>query len=130
MPEFPLMNEQFLEYASMISFNLVATVIIEVPLAILLGVRSQKDIETVFWLNCLTNPILVTILYFLMKTSLGDPALNGILFLMEIVVVITEGTVYRCKLQCKPMNPYLLSFLLNAVSYGVGLLADLAANVM
>ncbi|MBO7630958.1 MAG: hypothetical protein J6S78_01345, partial [Lachnospiraceae bacterium] len=101
MPEFPLMNEQFLEYASMISFNLVATVIIEVPLAILLGVRSQKDIETVFWLNCLTNPILVTILYFLMKTSLGDPALNGILFLMEIVVVITEGTVYRCKLQCK-----------------------------
>lgn len=130
MPEFPLMNEQFLEYASMISFNLVATMIIEVPLAILLGVRSQKDIETVFWLNCLTNPILVTILYFLMKTSLGDPALNGILFLMEIVVVITEGMVYRLYLQRKPMNPFLLSFLLNAVSYGAGLLWDSAANVM
>ncbi|MBO4399721.1 MAG: hypothetical protein J5795_06275 [Lachnospiraceae bacterium] len=124
------MNEQFLAYASIISFNLVATLIIEVPLAILLGVRNRKDIGLVFWLNCLTNPVLVTILYLLTLTSLGDPVVNGILFLSEIVVVVTEGMVYRRYLQRKPMNPFLLSFLLNAVSCGAGLLWDSAANVL
>ena len=118
-------NDRFLQYASMISVNLAAALVIELSLAFLLGARGRKNFEVMFDVNCLTNPIAVTIV-FLMIQAWGNGLLTqGVLFLMEIGVVFFEGAVYKKKLQNLRMNPYKLSLILNAVSYGTGLLLDL-----
>ena len=117
-------NDRFLQYASMISVNLAAALVIELSVAFLIGVRGQRNFGVMFNVNCLTNPIAVTIV-FLMIQAWGNGLLTqGVLFLMEIGVVFFEGAVYKKKLQMLRMNPFRLSFILNAVSYGAGLLLE------
>lgn len=116
-------------YIGTLSFNLVATLLIEVPLALALGVRGRKNVWTVYEVNCLTNPIVVTILFLLVRTTLCIPAVRGILFLMECVVVWAEGMIYKRRLTDAPMSPIKLSLILNAVSYGTGLVLELISSI-
>ena len=39
--------------------SVVLTVAIEVTLSLFLGLRGEKNIETVIWINCITNPVVV-----------------------------------------------------------------------
>lgn len=118
-------NELVRAYIGTISYNLLATLAIEIPLALALGVRGRKNVRTVFEVNCLTNPIVVTILFWLVRTSLCVPLVRGILFLMECIVVWTEGILYKRRLTDAPMNPFKMSLILNAVSYGTGVVLEL-----
>lgn len=69
-----LINNDLLQaYFGMIMFNLLLTIIVEVPLAFALGVRKMRDIQTVFLTNCVTNPTVVTI-HFLMLHSGAEHA--------------------------------------------------------
>jgi|GEM_PF-369543 len=130
----------FVEYASMISFNLVLAVVIELSLAYALGVRGKRNFGVMLNVNCITNPIIVT-LAFLMIQALGNGFLTRLLELpLEAIVVFVEGVVYARALRSTeaddsgkrevlPMNPFWLSFILNAVSYGVGVLLDVISGL-
>ncbi|MBO4697228.1 MAG: hypothetical protein J5643_08125 [Lachnospiraceae bacterium] len=118
-------NELLRTYIGTLSYNLFGTLAIEIPLALALGVRGRKNAWTVFEVNVLTNPIVVTILFLLVRTQLCMPAVRGILFLMECVVVPAEGMLYKRRLTETPMNPFKLSLILNAVSYGTGVILEL-----
>ncbi len=130
----------FVEYASMISFNLVLAVVIELSLAYALGVRGKRNFGVMLNVNCITNPIIVT-LAFLMIQAWGNGLLTRLLELpLEAVVVFVEGAVYRRMLRSTeaddsgkreilPMNPFRLSLILNAVSYGVGVLLDVISSL-
>lgn len=113
----------------MYSYNLFATLLIEVPLAILLGVRNRKDIRLVFIVNCVTNPIVVTCYLLISECrifgNLTPLFLNGIILFLEILVVLSEGEAYRRFFTETKRNPFLLSFILNACSYGTGVILDL-----
>lgn len=125
----------FVEYASMISFNLVLAVVIELSLAYALGVRGKRNFGVMLNVNCITNPIIVT-LAFLMIQALDNGFLTRLLELpLEAIVVFVEGAVFARMLRSTeaddsgkreilPMNPFWLSLILNAVSYGVGVLLD------
>ena len=115
----------FFEYAATISFCLIGTLLIEVTLALALGVRGWDDIEKVILINILTNPVLVTILFLLNRMRVDVKAIFFIQLGLEVVVVILEGMYYKRKLQKERMNPFLLSMVLNAVSYGAGLALSL-----
>jgi len=141
----------FVEYASMISFNLALAIVIELSLAYALGVRGKRNFGVMLNVNCITNPIIVT-LAFLMIQSWGNGLLTRLLELpLEAIVVFVEGAVYRRKLrntetevfdekfkgteaddsgnrEVLPMNPLRLSLILNVVSYGVGVLLDVIAG--
>lgn len=130
----------FVEYASMISFNLVLAVVIELSLAYALGVRGKRNFGVMLNVNCITNPIIVT-LAFLMIQALGNGFLTRLLELpLEAIVVFVEGVVYARvlrsteaddsgKREVLPRNPFWLSLILNAVSYGVGVLLDVISSL-
>ena len=130
----------FVEYASMISFNLVLAVVSELSLAYALGVRGKRNFGVMLNVNCITNPIIVT-LAFLMIQALGNGFLTRLLELpLEAIVVFVEGAVYARMLRSTeaddsgkrevlPMNPFWLSLILNAVSYGVGVLLDVISGL-
>lgn len=107
-------------YFELISFNLFLTLIIEVPVAFLLGVRKRKDVETVMFTNAVSNPVLITIVFLLLHFHIITGTWNIWILLLEIVVFVTEGAVYRRFLQGGKLNPFLLSFLANVCSFTIG----------
>ncbi len=101
--------------------SLGLTLLIELPLAFLFGVRKQ-GLLIVFLVNVLTNP-LVNLLYLLARTYLGVPAFPTQIIL-EVPVVITEWLIYRLFHKHAGMFrvPFIMALILNAVSYGTGVL--------
>lgn len=123
MPD--LMNsELFQTYISMIVINLLITLAVEVPLAIALGVRKMRDIQTVFLTNCVTNPTVVSIHFLLLHFGATYATILAAILAMELAVVLCEGLVYRKLLPRGKLNPYVLSLILNACSYGVGIVLE------
>ena len=118
-------NEIFRSYISMIAVNLLLVMIIEVPLAIALGVRRRRNIKTVLYTNCISNPIVVTILFLMLHFHVTYAIMNFTVIAMEVIVVLCEGLVYRKLLPRGRWNPFVLSLILNAVSFGTGIVMDL-----
>mgnify|MGYP003309174873 CR=1 FL=1 len=93
-----------------ISFGL--TLLIELPVCYLLGLRSREELEVVFLVNLLTNPAAVWL-----HSTLGLPQI-----IIEVLVVIIECYVYR---QFRQPHPLRLSLLANGISWGLGLLLQM-----
>ena len=93
-----------------ISFGL--TLLIELPVCYLLGLRSREQLEVVFLVNLLTNPAAVWL-----HSTLGLPQI-----IIEVLVVIIECYVYR---QFRQTHPLRLSLLANGISWGLGLLLQM-----
>lgn len=102
---------------------LVCTIIIEVFVAFLLKVRDKKDLINVILVNVLTNPLVVSISLYV-HVCYGYFYYRICIILLEILVLIVEGAIYKRVLKRK-FNPYLLSFLLNVSSYGLGLIINM-----
>jgi len=97
-----------------ISFTL--TLFIEISAGAALGVRTKRDFLLIALVNLVTNPLLVQILNTLSYLFNRRPVWYLILFL-EATVVIVEGLLYRNRLNYKKINPFIFSFILNAISY-------------
>ena len=97
---------------------LALTIVIEGIAAWLLGVRSSRDQVTVALANLLTNPLVVSagaaVQFFINRSALLPAML-----LMEIAVVFIEGAIYKKHLSMKT-NPFIVSFVRNLASYGIG----------
>lgn len=99
--------------------SLVCTIIIELLVAILLGIRNKKDILNVILVNVITNPLVAVIpVYFNCFYSLKMR--NIVLIILEILTLIFEGYVYRKYINYKKINPFILSLILNSCSYFIG----------
>ena len=102
--------------------SLTITIVIEMLLAFILCYRG-RDLLNILLANILTNPLLnsliVTINYYY-----GIKARNISLYIFEVLVIITEGFIYWKYLKRKKVNAFLLSFILNIASYGLGLLIN------
>ena len=93
-----------------ISFGL--TLLIELPVCWLLGMKRRDQLELVFLVNLLTNPAAVWL-----HTSAGIPQIP-----IEFLVVITECYVYH---SFKIRHPLRLSLLANGISWGLGLVLQM-----
>jgi len=103
---------------------LLLTIIIELIIALILGVRNKKDIINIILVNVITNPIVVmsqTLLYIKFGYNIE---MIGIAIL-EVLVVLVEGLIYKKVLNYKKINPILLSLILNALSFLIGELINL-----
>lgn len=99
---------------------LVTTILLELVLALILGIRSKKDILNIILVNVMTNPIVVSVsiailFYFGLKIR------NISLIFLELFAVLSEGFIYK-NLEYKKINPFILSLILNACSFFIGLL--------
>ncbi len=98
---------------------LILTVIIEVLVALLLGVRNKKDLLNVMLVNIITNPIVVSLPHLLL-IYFGYSIYRVSFYVLEVVTVLFEGLIYKKVLNYKKINPFLLSLLLNGSSYLIG----------
>ena len=95
------------------------TIIMELTLAIILGIRNKKDILTVILVQIVTNPIVVTIPY-LIYLYCGYTQYKISIYVLEILTVIVEGFIYFKTLKHRKINPFLLALILNLFSYLLG----------
>ena len=94
------------------------TIIVECILASIFKFKI-KDLVIVLLVNILTNPLLVSIT-FSIGTFFGNTYRGIATLVLEILVVIVEGFIYKKVLNEKKINPYLLSLIFNIGSYLTG----------
>lgn len=111
------------ELPKYLASSLLFTVLIECVVSILLKIRSKKDLLNVILVNILTNPIVVCFTFFAGFYGNSNIRLVAVLIL-EIFAFLTEGFIYKQTLSFKKINPFILSLILNAVSYSSGLLIN------
>lgn len=101
-----------------LALSLGLTLLLELGVAALLGLR--KDLLLVGLVNVLTNPPLVLILSLTYLHTGTTPWY--LVAPLELLVFAAEGLLYRNRTEQKRWNPFLLSLMLNAISYFGGLL--------
>ena len=101
---------------------LSSTIVIELIMSLLLGIRNKKDILNVILVNIMTNPLVVSILMYITYNKLFNTTIS--IIILEILVVLTEGFAYKKVLTFNKINPYILSLILNISSYFIGKLLN------
>lgn len=101
---------------------LLITIIIEVLISILLGLR-KKDILNVILVNIVTNPLVVSIPV-LINIEYGLFERHISLVILEVFALLFEFIIYKKYLNNK-FKPFLLSLILNFSSYFVGEIINL-----
>lgn len=97
---------------------LSSTIMIELIMSLLLGIRNKKDILNVILVNIMTNPLVVSILMYITYYRLFNTTIS--IIILEILVILTEGFTYKKVLTFDKINPYVLSLILNILSYFIG----------
>ena len=97
---------------------LSSTIMIELIMSLLLGIRNKKDILNVILVNIMTNPLVVSILMYITYNRLFNTTIS--IIILEILVILTEGFTYKKVLTFDKINPYFLSLILNISSYFIG----------
>lgn len=97
---------------------LSSTIMIELIMSLLLGIRNKKDILNVILVNIMTNPLVVSILMYITYNRLFNTTIS--IIILEILVILTEGFTYKKILTFDKINPYVLSLILNISSYFIG----------
>ena len=100
-------------------FALGLTLAVELVLARILGVRDRWDLLLVFGVNLLTNPP-VNLLAELVRTAVPR-FLVPAAAVLELGAVLVEWVLYRRLLAFRRLHPLFLSLVLNAASFGAGL---------
>lgn len=96
-------------------FYFLLTLIIELPIVVLYFRKQWKQALVIgFFLNLFTWPLLHV---FLFETNVN-------INLLEIIIAITEGVGYFLLMPCKWWKGLLLSFVVNGLSYGIGILIN------
>lgn len=98
---------------------LLITIVIEVIIGIICGVRKKKDILNIVLVNIFTNPLVVSIPVFI-TVYVSFKARVPVLIILELFAFVSEGFIYKRVLDFKKINPYLLSLILNCGSYFIG----------
>lgn len=102
---------------------LILTLLIEGFSAFIIGIREKKDLLNVALVNCMTNPIVV-VSTVLVGLFFGREVRIPVEIIEEISVVIIEGFVYYKVLRFRKINPFLVSLILNGISYGSGFIVN------
>ena len=102
---------------------LSSTLFIEFVGAYILGIRNKLDFINVGLVNILTNPLVVSISFF-MNITYGVVYRRIALFILEVLAFFVEGYIYDKVLSFKKYNGFTISFILNILSFGLGILIN------
>ena len=104
-------------------FNLILVLFTELLLAFVFGARSPVKLLITALANIATNPFVV-ICALLFNIILREKS-YVVIFALETAAVITEGLIFSKAEVFDGKNPYLLSFILNLVSFLIGEIINL-----
>lgn len=103
--------------------SLLLTIMIELTISFIFGIREECDIYVVVLVNICTNPIIVYIANCL-KLLNNDLVYNIVIVILEIIVVIVEFELYKRYLSVYKKSPFILSLVDNVLSFGIGLIIN------
>ena len=107
--------------------SLMLTLIIELSVSLIIGIRKEEDIISVIAVNTLTNPIVVFIANIIY--GLGNKLLYWVIvIIMEIIVVFVEGKIFDKALSFKKLSGLKVSFINNFISFTLGLIISLVPS--
>ncbi len=106
-----------------LTVSLGVTLFIEVLLALILGIRTKKDIALVALCNVLTNPAVVFI-SIIASLYLGNTLIIICTAILELLAFVTEAVIYRKFLTAGRLHPFLLSLILNLASFLTGVVIN------
>ena len=99
------------------------TILIEIVVGLIIGIRNKRDLLIILLVNVFTNP-LVTSIPTLIYISWGSTPYIISLILLELFAFVSEGFIYKKVLNYKKINPFIISLILNLSSYLIGLLIN------
>lgn len=102
---------------------LVFTILIEVVVGLIIGVRNKRDILNITLVNVFTNPLVTSIPVLVYINFSYTPYIIS-LIILEIFALVSEGFIYSKVLKYKKINPFIISLILNLSSYLIGLLIN------
>lgn len=97
---------------------LLLTTALEETTALIAGVRKRSDLAVILLANTLTNPAAV-FTDILLSAFTSVPRIIYVIIL-ETAVFVTEALIYRKLLFARKPNAFLLSLMLNGVSFLIG----------
>lgn len=97
--------------------SLLLTILVESIIAAICGVRGKYNYITLALINIITNPVVVYCVNIARIFKLNEMLL---LIILEILVVIVEGYLYKKYLNFKKINPYILALIINFTSWTIG----------
>ena len=103
--------------------SLFCTIVIEFFIGFLFGIRKKRDFFNIILVNILTNPLIVS-LTFSINILYGLKIYYIFLIMLEILVVLVEGVVYKKNLEYRKINLFVFSLILNSCSYFLGTLIN------
>ena len=101
--------------------SLILTIIIELFVSLILGIREIDDIKVIILINICTNPIVVYIANCLILLN-NNFLYNVVTIVLEILVVIVEFKLYKQYLRTYKKSTLSLSLINNILSFGLGLI--------
>ncbi len=102
---------------------LLMTIILESIISFLIRIKDKQDYLNIILVNILTNPILVTTSS-IIRFNYGLSIYKIYMIILEIIVIIVEGFIYKKYIKYNRINPYLLSLILNLSSYILGFIIN------
>lgn len=94
------------------------TLIAEMAVLVLLGVRDRQDLQVIGCANMITNPIVV---YVTELVGIFYPVYFWLsVAVLEVLAVLTEGFIYKKYLRFDKVSPWALSIVANVVSFELG----------
>ena len=103
--------------------SLFLTIIIELTVSFIIGIRDKDDIKVVILVNICTNPIVVYIANCLMLFT-NHFIYNIGVAILEILVVIVEFRLYKQYLKFDKLSPFVISLMNNVVSFLIGIIIN------
>lgn len=104
-----------------LAVSLGLTLVLELAFAIIVGVRTKKDLLLVCAVNVATNPPAVLIHWFCMAYALCQPVLSTMF--IETAVILTEACYYKRYTDIR--RPFLFSLAANLFSFGIGAMLNI-----
>lgn len=103
--------------------SLFLTIIIELTVSFIIGIRNKDDIKVVILVNICTNLIVVYIANCLMLFT-NDFIYNIGVAILEILVVIVEFVLYKKYLKFDKLSPFAISLINNVISFSIGVIIN------
>lgn len=103
---------------NILALNIAIVFITELPICFFIGAKTKRKIITAGLINVITNPAAV-MCGLALALFLPNFQSTGI-FLIELFVVFIEGFMFSSFKTFDKKNPYLISLLLNFISYTAG----------
>jgi hypothetical protein len=109
---------------NMFAVSLGLTIILELFIALLWGLRSKTEFLIVILVNILTNPAAVLIVW-LVSIYAPNCSRFFIQIPVELIVIAVESVIYLCfstKSICRIKHPVLFALTANTASWGTGVI--------